>query len=83
MYEFLLKIANDVGIAGVVCLLVAFFMLNSGRWQAQGLIYQLANFIGAALILFSLLFYWNLSAVIMEICWMLISILGIYRAFCK
>ncbi len=81
MHDFLLEIANTVGIVGVVIILIAYFLLSIGRWSAHGFKYQILNFIGAWMILYSLYFYWNLSSVIIEIAWILISAYGIFRAF--
>ena len=79
MYDMFLKMADGIGLIGVIALLIGYFMLNTGRWMAMSFIYQVFNFIGSALILFSLFFHWNLSAVVIEICWMAISLLGMYR----
>lgn len=80
MYEFLYSLADAVGMVGVVLILIAYFLLSMGRWAADGLAYQILNFIGAWLMLYSLYFHWNFSAVVIEIAWVGISIVGIYRA---
>lgn len=43
------------------------------------LCYQLLNLAGALCILFSLLFNFNLASVILEITWISISLIGIYK----
>lgn len=83
MHDILYCISDYVGIAGVVLLLVAYFLLSAGQWIADSFIYQFLNFISAWLILFSLCFHWNLSSVIIEIAWIFISLLGIYRVWKK
>lgn len=80
MSAILLKISDPVGLVGVAIILVAYFMLSIDRWPANSIRFQLINFLGAALILFSLYFHWNLSSVVIEIAWMIISAIGIYRA---
>lgn len=80
MYEFLLGISDTVGIIGVSCILSAYFFLSTGRWESNSLPYQLVNFIGAWLLLFSLYFHWNLASVLIEVVWIMISIMGISRA---
>ena len=77
--EFLAKTSDIVGIFGVVLLLVAYFLLTTNRMSSQGLRYQLFNFIGAAFILYSLLFNFNLASVAIEVSWIFISIIGMYR----
>jgi O-antigen ligase len=80
MYDFLLAISDAVGLIGVVIILVAYFFLSTGKWAAEGMLYQFLNFFGAWLILFSLYFHWNLSSVVIEVAWIFISIIGMYRA---
>jgi hypothetical protein len=79
MYEFMYNIANPVGMVGVVIILIAYYFLSIDRWKSTGMNYQLLNFIGAWLILFSLMFHWNLSSVVIEIAWLIISFIGMYR----
>jgi hypothetical protein len=68
------------GIAGVILILIAYLMLQLGRWDGVDLRYTLFNLAGALLIILSLVFDFNLSAFLMEIAWVLISCIGIYRA---
>lgn len=80
MQEFLSNIANAVGMIGVIMILVAYLLSSMGRWAVTDIYYQLVNFIGAALILFSLYYHWNLASVVIEIAWLMISVYGMYRA---
>ena len=70
-----------IGNIGVVVLMIAYLMLQLNKLRSDGLAYSLANAIGASLIVISLLVNFNLSAFIMEVFWILISMLGIYRYF--
>jgi membrane-bound ClpP family serine protease len=79
MYDIFLQISDFVGMTGVIIILIAYFLLSTERWDSQNIIFQLANFIGAWMILFSLFFHWNLSSVIIEIAWIIISAVGIFR----
>ncbi len=83
MMEMMAKTADMVGIIGVVLLLVAYYLLNLNKVSAFSLSYQILNLIGAAFILFSLMFQWNTSAVLIEIAWIFISLMGIWRAVKK
>lgn len=83
MYDFLLKISDPVGMTGVIAILIAYYLLSVGRWAADSLRYQVINFVGAWLILFSLFFHWNLSSVVIEIAWLVISLIGICRCVVK
>lgn len=68
------------GIAGVILILIAYLMLQLGRWGGIDLRYTLFNLAGALLIIVSLIYEFNLSAFLMEVAWVLISFIGIYRA---
>ena len=70
-----------VGNIGVVVLMVAYLLLQLNKLRSDELLYSLLNAIGASLIVLSLLVNFNLSALLMEIFWVLISLLGIYRYF--
>jgi hypothetical protein len=80
MYDFFYAISNVIGITGVAMILLAYFFISSGRWVSDSMPYQVLNFVGAWFMLFSLYFHWNLASVIIEIAWIMISIMGMYRA---
>ena len=70
-----------VGNIGVVILIVTYLMLQLNKLPSDGLAYSVLNAIGASLIVVSLLFDFNLSALLMEVFWVLISFVGMYRYF--
>jgi hypothetical protein len=76
-----LTIPDLVGAVGVAMLMVTFLLLQLGRLESSRLIYSLLNAVGASFITISLLFDFNLSAFIIEIFWILISLVGVYRSF--
>jgi len=77
--EYLFNLANPIGIIGVIIILIAYFLLNTGRWRANSYIFQWCNLVGAIMILYSLYFHWNLASVVIEVAWLMISIIGILR----
>lgn len=79
MYD-MSQISDMVGLAGVVLLLVSYFLLNAGKLSSLNITYQLMNFFSSWLILFSLWYHWNTASVLIEIAWILISVLGMKRA---
>jgi hypothetical protein len=79
MHDTLMKLSDPVGIVGVILLLIAYFGLSTGRLQSNSLVYQFLNFFAAWLILFSLYFHWNTPSALIEMAWITISIIGIYR----
>jgi multisubunit Na+/H+ antiporter MnhB subunit len=70
-----------VGNIGVVVLVVTYLMLQLNKLSSDGLAYSVLNAVGAGLIVVSLLFDFNLSALVIEVFWVLISFVGIYRYF--
>lgn len=72
-------IGNIVGIIGDILLVLAYFLLQSGRLSAKNLSFSMMNFWGAMGILFSLIFSWNLPAAVIEIVWGAISLFGMWR----
>jgi hypothetical protein len=70
-----------IGNIGVVVLMIAYLMLQLNKLSSDGLAYSLLNAIGASLVIVSLLYAFNLSALLMEVFWVLISFVGIYRYF--
>jgi hypothetical protein len=67
------------GTVGVVLLMIAYLMLQIGKLDSKALLYSVLNAVGASLIVISLLFAFNLAAFVMEVFWVLISIVGIFR----
>ena len=70
-----------LGLIGVVIIVVTYLFLQLGKLSSNALAYSLMNAIGASLIVLSLLVNFNLSALLMEVFWVLISFIGIYRYF--
>jgi hypothetical protein len=70
-----------VGNIGVVILMITYLMLQLNKLSSDALSYSVLNAAGASLIVISLLFDFNLSALLMEVFWVLISFVGIYRYF--
>jgi len=66
-----------VGNAGFLCIIGSYLWLQIGRTSGQSLGYSLVNAVGAALILVSLYYDFNLSAVLVEFFWLIISLLGL------
>jgi multidrug transporter EmrE-like cation transporter len=70
-----------IGNIGVVILMVTYLLLQLNKIRSEDLAYSLLNAVGASLIVISLVVDFNLSALLMEIFWVLISFVGIYRHF--
>lgn len=62
-------------------MVLAYLLLQMGKLRINDLSYSLANIIGAALVLISLLYSFNLSAFLVEGFWLLISLFGLIKHF--
>lgn len=72
-----------IGSIGVGIIILTYIFLQLERIKSDSLIYSLLNGLGAALIVFSLLYSFNFSAFVVESLWVLISIYGIVKYFLK
>lgn len=70
-----------VGLAGVAIVLLAYFLLQAGKLRGTGFIYQAMNAVGAATVVLSLLYDFNLSAFVVETAWVAISVYGMVRGW--
>ncbi len=68
-----------IGSLGVALILLAYFLLQTERMHAQAIPYSVMNLLGASFIAVSLLYDFNFSAFVIEICWIVISVVGIAR----
>ncbi len=68
-----------IGLTGVTIILLAYFLLQAQKIEAVNWRYSMLNLIGAALITISLIVDFNLSALVIELAWMAISIYGLVR----
>ena len=69
-----------VGNVGVATILASYLALQLGRLRAESVRYSALNAIGAALVLVSLWVDFNLSAFVIEACWVAISLFGMARS---
>ncbi len=74
-------LGNIAGLTGVVCFLVAFFLLQNSRWDPHQPPYLLCNLAGALLVLASLLAAWNFPAFLLELLWAFISMWGLIKFY--
>lgn len=74
-------LADGIGILGAALIVVAYFLLQTGRLDSLSLSFSIVNGLGALGILFSLFYQFNLSAFAIESFWLAISVYGIYRAW--
>lgn len=70
---------DAVGNVGVLLVLGAYLGLQLGRLNIRGAAYSAFNAVGAVLLLVSLTVNFNLSSVVIEIFWLAISLIGLWR----
>lgn len=71
--------ADAVGNLGVLLVLGTYLGLQLGRLDSRRMAYSACNAAGAALLLVSLSVNFNLSSVIIEVFWLAISFVGLWR----
>ena len=72
-----------IGLAGVVQIVIGYFLLQSDKVTHDSLSYLFLNLSGASCILFSLFYDWNLPAVVIEVFWIAITLFGLWRHVIK
>jgi hypothetical protein len=70
-----------LGLAGVACIVVAYFLLQTRRSQADSPRYLWLNLVGSVLIALSLIPEWNLPSFVIEVFWIAITLYGFWRAW--
>ncbi len=80
MTDYLSPFAADlIGFAGSFFIVAAFAYSNLTT-QMNALWFNVANFIGAALLTVSLTVNYNLPTIVLEVVWMAIAVFGIIKA---
>lgn len=70
-----------IGAVGVAIIIVTYLLLQTGKMDAAKPAYSVLNAAGAAMILVSLVFDFNLAAFVVEFFWLLISLYGIVKTY--
>lgn len=68
-----------IGTMGVMLIVGAYLLIQLDYVSGRSLLYSVINGTGALLIIFSLLYDFNLSAFVIEVFWLGISLFGIVR----
>ena len=72
--------SDIVGLVGVGLVLLAYFLLQTGKMSSTDIRYSVLNLLGSIALLISLTQTFNLASVVIEIAWICISLLGLWRA---
>jgi hypothetical protein len=76
----LLTWSDFAGFIGVLLIIIAYLLLQLDKLPSSSPSYSLLNAAGALLIIVSLIFKFNLSAFVVEVFWLLISLFGLTKA---
>lgn len=71
-----------IGVLGSICCILAYFLLERGYAKGSDIWYYALNGVGAAMVLAACMYDFDggdLGAVTQEMCWVMISGMGIYR----
>ena len=74
-------LANIIGMIGTALVVGTYFLLQLERLDPKGFAYNSLNLLGAVLLLLSLLVHFNLASFVIEVFWILASLVGIYKYF--
>ncbi len=75
-----LNLPSAVGTVGVLLILSAYWMLQTQRLAQGSTRYSALNALGAALVLYSLYFDFNLPSAMIESAWLVVSLYGLWRS---
>jgi hypothetical protein len=70
---------DTVGMLGTLLVVAAYYLLQLERADPKGLSYNIINLVGAALLLFSLCFHFNLASFVIEVFWIIASFIGLWK----
>jgi hypothetical protein len=76
VYDFL-------GNVGVFLIIISYLLLQLNKLESKDIKYSAMNFLGASLVIVSLIENFNMSALVIEVFWVGISIFGIVKYFYK
>jgi hypothetical protein len=78
-----MKVPELVGYVGVLLIVGAYLLSQIGRMDANRPLFPALNGVGACLVLYSLYYAPNPPSIVIEIFWLIISVVGLVRALRK
>ena len=68
-----------IGVAGFILYMLAYFLLQIGKFDGSGSQYTLMNLSAACFVLISLMHNFNLASMLIQVSWIVISFIGLVR----
>ena len=78
-----MNVPDFIGLIGVVAYLSAYGLLQMGTLKVEDPRYALLNALGALLILYSLIFDFNLASFVTQAAWLVLTAVGFIRSRIK
>ena len=75
----MLAFAETVGMIGSAMLIIAYFLLQSGKVKGNSFVYLYMNLFAALFILLSLFYVPNRPSIVIEFFWVGISLYGLWK----
>lgn len=75
--------SNIIGMTGTAMVVGAYLLLQLEKIDVKGLSYNLINLLGAIFLLISLLINFNLASFVIEIFWIIASLIGLYKVWAR
>jgi len=77
MESLTLNLTSDIcGWIGAICVLVAYFLISTGRFQKENRYYHLLNLLGAILLVFNTLYLGAYPSAFVNVIWSFIAFAG-------
>ena len=73
------QIYQVIGVTGFILYMLSYFLLQIGKIEGSDNIYILMNLAAACFVLISLIHNFNLASALIQISWILISVVGLIR----
>lgn len=72
-------LTDAIGMLGTFLVVLAYCLLQLERTDPRGLAYNLMNLAGAACLILSLCFTFNLASFVIEVFWVAASLVGLWK----
>ena len=72
---------HTIGLLGFALYMTSYFLLQIGKLDGNGVTYCVFNLAAASAVLISLTQHYNLPSVLIQLSWIIISVVGIVRHF--
>ncbi|MCB1697391.1 MAG: hypothetical protein KDI10_07520 [Halioglobus sp.] len=74
-------LVDGIGMLGTLLVVLAYCLLQLERIDPRALPYNMINLVGAACLLLSLCFNFNLASFVIEIFWITASLVGLWKYY--